>query len=196
MTTDPLLTINIVTYNHMPFKLLACLYSLLCQVEDNWIADVYHDGPADKETKNFMFNLLDFEYPIEFMWTNERSNKYGHDMRQKSLDRCKTKYIHFMNGDNLFFPTFSKETVNILESTGKDMVIFPIVHNYARGNYQVLDPQPSINNIDVSSFVVKTEIAKQVNWSYDFAADGKFVEDLIKLGISWIKIPQILLCHN
>ena len=72
--------------------------------------------------------------------------------------------------------------------------------HYGQTPYNVLRSMPKKGCIDIGSFIVKSEMAREVGFKdKSFAADGVFVEKLMERyrgKIKSAKVEQVLFVHN
>lgn len=208
------LLIAAVTFGHMPTQLPAFVSSVVNQTrtEDDWELMVAHDGTelekddeiaatSARETSEYLCSMQDKHGSrIQHQYKSPRANQYGHNLRELMLQECEAKYINFQNADNQLFPVFVQELLQPALDYDFDFVMCNLVHNYALGkHYGALDSYPQTNFIDMANFIVKTEIAQKVGFAWrDFAADGMFVEALMKEipQNKKYKIDKYLMVHN
>ncbi len=197
MRDDKLLTVIAVTYGHSRPTLEAFINCWMAQTDQRFILYVLDDDPETTHAKLYVDYINRFDN-FRFLITNENRGHFGHPLRRLGLEMTETKYIHFTNGDNLVCDSFVAEMTYAAERENADIVGCGIIHNYARGPWQLLDPYPSLNNIDFANFIVKTEVAKQVGLrDLTFRGlDGWFVEDVIAAGFKWHKIDRALGIHQ
>ena len=98
--------------------------------------------------------------------------------------------------DNTLFPSLVKTLKENKDNC--DILAWPIVHNYALGRYyEVLYPQPLVGHVDYCSYMIKTDLMRQIGynaiqWS---GQDGLIAEEAAKRGI-WKTINAVLATHN
>jgi len=197
-----MLTISACTYGHTPGQFLSFVGSLLSQTDQNFICQIWHDGPShDKDRFNEFKDILEDineEYGNKFIWysTKQRYNDYGHTLREMGLKEADTEFFHWTNLDNTYMPRFVELMMKqVTEEV--DLVVCNAVHNYAFGEYGLLKGYPMTNYIDFCNFIVRTDLAKAHGFPYrDFAADGQFIDAIMPKVRKWAKIEAILSVHN
>jgi|TARA_B100000941_G_scaffold286073_1_gene259064 glycosyltransferase involved in cell wall biosynthesis len=191
-------------------ELKVFVQSWLNQTENNWKLTVIHDGKNDK------FNEIMEDYKkqrpdqIEYYSTEKRYNDYGHSLRDQALKKIKGEYVLLSNCDNYFVPKAMKYINEALSHIGSDLdvLMFNMVHSHQRKpnegkpipSYSPLNVEYARNAIDVSSAIVKKELAEQVGFrDKTFAGDATYFEDIYKIKKNETKIgkiARILLVHN
>lgn len=201
----PWITIVVVAYQRY-LSLPIIIHSFLTQSEPHWKMVILHDGP-DTEHQAIVQPFLN-KYPnISYHQSKQRFNDWGHSLRQWAIDEfVDTPWMLLTNDDNYYVPTFLDECHSVI--TNEKTVDFVIVDclmniptkNSIRNNcYQQQFSLPRLNQIDIGSFIIKSEIIKNVGFnSKSFNADGILVEDMLKNypELSLYKINQALFVHN
>lgn len=194
------LTIVCVAYRR-PQSLQVLLHCFLAQTSQNFRLLVIHDGPDDEIASILAEFASRYPHRIDYLFTEERYNDYGHSLRQIGLERATTPYVLFTNDDNYYVPVFVETVLRVIEENDPDIVLFDMVHSHdAYGlTYYVLITEPRMNRFDVGSGVFRTDLARAVGWrSRDFAADGIFIQDVVahKPNLKIEKIDKVLFVHN
>lgn len=200
-----LLTIDAVTFNHTPEQLHVFLGSLAVQTDKRFHCNLWHDGPAPthvREVANIYINK--FPELFTFKETPDRLGKWGHNLRSMGLMGCQTKYWKSDNADNYVMPRMVEFCLDVAEGINLDLLLYPICHSYPGVNgrndapYSVLEVAPCLNRFDASSFIVRTDRAKEVGWGQEHShEDGIFVNMLMRLdNIRWDKLQSIMGVHN
>ena len=184
-------------------ELRVFVQSWINQTADNWRLKVIHDGP-NAEFMDIMQDFADAKPgQIEFFCTPTRCNDYGHTLRQIGIDQASGDYLLLTNADNYFIPK-AVEYLNYAMGEG-DVVLFDMVHSHNRPGGRDLPPYSYFEtsyqrgSIDVSSAIVRTEMAKKVGFrdrTHD--GDASYFEDILLAheGLFPLKLPQILFVHN
>lgn len=206
----PFLTIIAVSYSgHSIHQLRNFISGLYCQTDPNWKCKIYYDVTDEYgDLYNSLEPLgVDSYYDgsqyrtddsrIEFISVYPAKGDYGNHNRLEGLNSCDTEWITHTNIDNQYFPVFV-DTVRKHLSNEIDCLLYPIVHNYARGFYEVLDPTPCVDGADYMSFVMRTSLAKEIGfnnptWS---GQDGQILQEATAKGCRYGKINAILGVHN
>lgn len=173
---------------------------------------VYHDGPGSK-TKEYIDEISYLFSPgqIEYLETptrlhNESTREgWGHPQKHLAIQTTEEKYIKFDNMDNYMVPRCLEIALSAIEKSNADLVLYNTLHNYenvmgdGKGAYNVLNTSPVLNRVDVSSFIVKTDLAKKTGWNdHSTGGDGIFITQLCNWnpGILKIKLDNVLNVHN
>lgn len=193
----PLVTIIAVTYGHMSYVLPSFIYQHLSQSDQRFKLEIWHDGPSQDGTKEFMEGICKEHPHISYHESTERQHfpgekapccdmnlkeelrgsGWGHYNRAVALDRVDTDWVWFQNCDNQVVP----KAIEILSSGMQDPSIsilwWSINHNYAA--YREFQQDFSNCAIDMCQFMIRTPLAKAVGFKHRcFIADGLFVEDI------------------
>jgi len=198
------LTIVCTAYKR-PMSIQCLIYSLMDQSNMDFVLRIYHDGP-DSAMEELLSNYAD-QYPdhIQVNFSERRHNDVGHSLREVGIREAETDFILITNDDNYYVPIAVETILHTFEKEDSDMVLFDMVHSHERPggrrqtSYNYFKTKPSMNNVDIGAFAVKTELAKKVGWrDKGYAGDGTFCEDLVsskkKFKIS--KVNKILFVHN
>jgi len=191
-------------------ELKVFVQSWLNQTENNWKLTIIHDG------KNENFNKIMEDYKkqrpdqITYYSSEKRYNDYGHSLREQALKKIEGDYVLLSNCDNYFIPKAMKYINEALNHIGRelDVLMFNMVHSHQSitkegktiPSYSPLNVEYARNAIDVSSAIVKKELAEQVGFrDKTFAGDATYFEDIYKIkkkDTKIAKIGRILLVHN
>ena len=188
-------------------QLKVFVQSWINQTKDNWILTVIHDGP-NEEFNSIMRGYKD-ECPtrIEFLTTEQRFNDYGHSLRDIGLKSIKGEYVLLTNADNYFIPKTIYFINEVFIVHRPEVVIFDMVHSHNMPGgrslpaYSYFETKLERRSIDISSAIVKASLAEKAGFrdkTHD--GDASYFEDIMKLkfpdGLSFAKIPRVLLVHN
>jgi len=210
----PLLTVNMVTYARYE-EIKQSIEMYLEQTDPRFVLDIWQDGKDDKKRDI----VMSFKDPrIHYNENLHRANKYGHDMRNRSIMQCRTEYWCTTNDDNHPSPVFVEEVLKAVP--GHDMLRFsvamgnlpvsvtaPIYTAIRAGcmdnkDYEncviVLDPNTdAVGRVDACSFVVRTDRVMEVGWRHmEFHGDWLTYEDLIKKGLNVQRLNKVLQIHR
>lgn len=201
--TKPIVGIITPTYNR-PFKTIQrCIQSVKWQTYSNIVHIICHDGPWSSPLS------LEPNNNIIITNTPERTNSYGAGIRQYVLDNNITtdiKYLVHLDDDNVIFPDFVEEHVEVLESNSEvDFSICQILHNGPLPANLGTPPKiisgipPIFRNIDTLQIMVRTPAMKICGWTQytgdkGYCNDGYTYERLGKL-FKWAEIPKLLAVH-
>lgn len=206
------LTVIAVTFNHSPWILEAFLASYARQTSDEWDMILLHDGSITDldsttrcsaiKTRRVVERYIKEGFPIEYIETEKRYNDWGHSLRAIGLEKATGLYTQFQNSDNWVTPVLVEYMVGGAQNGDMDISYCDILHSYplnGKEGYNILDSRLCLNSIDMSNFIIKTELAKKVGFNHrSFAADGLFIEDVkrFKPSLKSKKIPRCLVVHN
>jgi hypothetical protein len=193
--------IDIICVTYGQNEILKCfINSIKSQTDNRWRLFIIHDGintelKIDLEKNNYLVKdkILFIEYP-------ERTQNYGHLLRNWGLKNLVTsEYVMITNGDNYYTPNMVKEVL----SRHEDFIYFNCIHSHKTKNnnnqtdYGFLDAKLVRGWIDIGSAVLKSSIAKKVGFnSVEFHADWVFFEQVFKLKPTTFKINKTLFVHN
>jgi hypothetical protein len=181
------------------------LNSFICQTVDNWNLIVMHDGP-DPRMKEIVGEYSKNYPQISYIESSVRANDYGHSFRDEGIKLVDTEYLMFTNDDNYYTPKFLEYMIDAVEKKGFDFVLCNFISHYnnpgiyIQEDYNVLNAFPRKNYIDMGAFILRTAFAREIGFkSRAFAADGDFVDELMKRFSGKIKVGKInkvLFVHN
>jgi hypothetical protein len=189
----------IATAFRRPIETRRLVYDFLCQTNKDWNLRIIHDGPPPEGLDKFVSSLGDPR--IEFDYTKKINGFWGHPNRAMMLQETKGEaddYVLITNDDNQYVPLFIKMMLEVC-SSNVGLVFCNTVHNYF--NYDVLHTRLKVGCIDMGSFIVKLDVAKQVGFNHTVeVADGLYAEECaaecVKRGLRMIGIPRPLFIHN
>ncbi|MEK9727483.1 MAG: hypothetical protein VW397_05190, partial [Candidatus Margulisiibacteriota bacterium] len=108
--------------------------------------------------------------------------------------------------DIYYVPTFLNVCHLVIENeTHPDFIFYdclmniPVKNTVILNHYQQQVSLPKLNQIDIGSFIARSQLIKDVGFSSKaFNADGILVEDLLKQfsDLNLFKINQALFVHN
>lgn len=164
--TLKLLTINIVTYNR--HEDIEYHIKSLLPIMDLIVLDVWSDG-YDKFVED-----LCLAYGAQYNYNETRANLWGHDMRDKSLQNCKTPYWYSTNDDNFTSAEIIKMSAFLMVK-GTDMIKFRCAmmnwqhmkkEDY-RFDYDYINEPNNINNKNEYVKLVMQQKDNMRLWLYD-----------------------------
>lgn len=172
-----ILKVIMVAYQRV-IPLRIAIDSFLVQTDPNWELHIIHDGPAPDEVRQVVSDRKD--HRIHWRETPSRNGLWGHPNRALMLQAIKTDpddFILITNDDNYYVPIYVHE-VRRMFMNNVGMIYYKALHNY--WSYAVHNSYPRENGIDMGSFVVRAEIAKQVGFRHVHAsADGRYCEECL-----------------
>jgi hypothetical protein len=182
------------------------LHSLIAQQCGDWRLLLIHDGPPPIPLLHHIEAMDDPR--LDFRWTDERANQWGHDLREWGIEIAKGDYryngknadilgILHTNADNYYAPGFIGRVRNVIRYNPVAGVYCDCLHNYK--GWLHFKTTLSANLIDLGCMVVRADIAKEVGFPWrKVNADWTFFEEIIKrYGEGSIhKINGIHFVHN
>lgn len=179
---------------------------------ENIIHIIAHDGKVSGPSE--VLNYIQEKKPINvsYIENSQNSNSYGAGVRQFVLDHLETltkreiKYLVHLDDDNLLFPEYIQEHVNILEknkdikfSICKILHMGPLPSNLGMPPKVLTGIPPVFRNIDTLQIMVEIEAMKACGWtqytgSQGYCNDGYTYERLGKM-FKWIELPKLLAIH-
>lgn len=197
---ETFLTIIAVTCSdHSIHQIRQFVAGLYCQTDLNWKCKIYYDvnrGGDFRWADLSELGINRFDPRIELIVVDPALGNFGNPNRWKGVLACDTEWLHHENIDNQICPKLVETLREHREDC--DILAWPVLHNYAHGKfYEVLDPLPRIGDIDYCSFMIKTDLMKQIGFpAIDFSGcDGMIMAEAVKLG-RWKEIRACLSVHN
>lgn len=171
------------------YQFISCL---LLQTNPNWKCIIYCDEPNSYIKK--CIETFD-DSRISYKENIKATGFWGHYNRQEALyNLVNTEYVIQTSIQDYYTPN----TVDLIsQNINKyDFIFFNCIHNHR--NHNILISEPKCTFIDWGSFVVKTEIARNIGYIIESAtSDGLFVEECFKIkDLKSIKIDKVLTVHN
>lgn len=184
---------------HRPIQLRMMVDSFLVQSCDKWRLTVVHDGNAPPEIKDIMGWYHDER--ISFIETDIVGGHYGHLNRKAFLQKIsgdRDDFVLITNEDNYYIPEFVEFFLHECKPH-VGMVFCNTVHSYME--YNILLTKVKENHIDMGSFIVRLDVAKQTGFNHiHLSADGRYAEECLqtchKKGLVAIGINKPLFTHN
>lgn len=196
MTSRPLVTFVAVAYmeprHNRPF-----IDSMLNQIDGNWQAIVYHNGPNDKLREHIAgYN----DSRLIYMESETNEGNWGTGNRQRAIDICDTSYIVQSSIQDYWLPQAVEYINETIQNNDPQIIVWNSI-NHLVGPCVKLDGQLAWSKCDWGQFALKTWIARKVGIKRGdvYCGDWAFVEDVLKSGYiskQPIKLPKILTIHN
>jgi hypothetical protein len=172
------------------------LSSLMCQSDEDWKATVILDHPEQGDRAKLL-NVIHSFYDdrINYFITHRRFNDWGHSLREAGKQASEAEYLIMTGDDNYYTPHLVKE-LKLATTSKPGMVYWDMVHSHF--NYSYFKCSPAHGYIDMGAFATRTDLAKQIPLTTNYAADGDFIEDFKKKfpNEQIIKINKVLFVHN
>jgi hypothetical protein len=169
--------------------------SLLLQTDPNWKCIVFADG-GNEYIKNFIDNINDPR--ISYYESHKVKGCWGNANRKHALDWIvNTDFVVPGASIQDYYLPIVVEQINKYKND-YDFIYFNCIHHSK--DYDVLDTNPKVGEIDWGSFALKTSLAKETDIT-DFCnplTDGMFVERCFNNNpnLKHIKINKYLFVHN
>lgn len=180
------------TYDRI--DLLKCtIASLVAQSNKDWVANVVID---DVHNSNIVSVINQFnDDRVKYTFLDKRYNDFGHTPREVGKQMSEAEYIIMTGDDNYYTPNFVDEIVKASKSK-PGVIYWNMVHSHY--DYQFFNCRLGNNQIDMGAFATRNDIAKQIELSKRYDADGYFIEDYLKRfpQENSLKIEKVLFIHN
>ena len=198
--------ITIVCVSYKRYELVPVMvYCLLAQTLQNFRLLLLHDGPDEKMEQLFASFKQQHPDVIDYYFSEQRYNDYGHSLRDIGIKMADTEYILITNDDNYYCPDFLEIMFDAIHKTGAGIAMCDMVHGHANpGNrplprHSYFETFPRVNDMDMGCFIAKTSWAKQAGFrDKGYAGDATYFEDILKLAgdAKFVKVHQVLFYHN
>jgi hypothetical protein len=176
-------------------ELRLMLSSLKAQQCEDWIATVMIDNVFCEDIEQLINSFSDDR--IRYFYMDKRYNDWGHTPRQIGKQMSSCEYVIMTGDDNYYTPNTVCEIKRIVNEHGNpELIYWNMIHSHY--NYAFFDCKVSMNQIDMGSFATRNDIAKSIELSKTYAADGVFVDEINRLysNAKKIKIDKVLFVHN
>lgn len=202
--SDKQLTIICVAYKRYK-NIPIIVHAFLAQTLQNFRLIVLHDG-YDQEMDKILGELKNRNSGvIDYYFSEERYNDYGHTLRDVGIRMADTEYLLITNDDNYYCPVFVENMLSALHAHNADIALCDMIHSHNQPGgrpqpaYALFETAPQRCSIDIGCFIARTELAKKVGFrdkSHD--GDATYFEDLIavKSDVRIAKVNQVLFVHN
>ena len=180
------------------------LHSLIAQQCKDWRLLLIHDGPPPIPLLHHIKAMDDPR--IDFRWTDERANQFGHNLREWGIEIAKSddRYKHqdilgilHTNADNYYTPGFIGHARAVIMRNPVAAVYCDCIHNYKKWLH--LKTELKITCIDLGCMVIRADIAKKFGFPWrEHSSDWTLFSKIIKEhGAEAIhKINGIHFVHN
>lgn len=182
-----------------PIELISICCQFLVQTNPNWELTIMYDGKPPDEVVSNMSLFKDRR--IHFRHSKERNGEWGHPNRDLMLKQVRSKkndFILLTNDDNMYVPIFIDAMFSVINDN-VGFVMCDVLHSYI--GFKVMKTELKENHIDMGSFIVRSDIAKEVGFKHrNFSADGKYAEECgkscydNKLEILHVENPLFIHC--
>jgi hypothetical protein len=177
---------------------LAC--ALKAQTWPRWRAHIIHDGPTlPLPSIVGLLTFLASDPRFTYEPTAERKKQFGHPHRQRALDYLTgvCDWVGLTNQDNYYAPSYFEMMLGEAHAakTPVDFVYSDMVHSHRLWKPMVTKPKKS--HLDLGAWLARSELVKQVPFDQTgFAADGDYIDRLVKRAKGLAKVNAALFVHN
>jgi glycosyltransferase involved in cell wall biosynthesis len=143
---------------------------------ENYEVIICSDGYSE-EDKQCVLNMNDNRFIYNFIEKKEFKN-WGHAQRNAMISKCTGDYTIWLDDDNTIEKDYLSFSNNELINDQYGMLVHKIKHN-ACG---IIPTYQNITggNIDTLNVMVKTDIAKKIEWRMSYDADFFAIKDIEK----------------
>jgi len=176
-------------------QIKSMLYSLVSQYNSDWSAQVIIDDIENNTIVNIIKDINDSR--ISYSFAGQRYNDWGHTPREIGKQRSESEYIIMTGDDNYYVPTLVDELKYVAENNSSPALIYwDMIHSHK--NYHAFYCILTHGGIDIGAFATRSDIAKTIKLSTNYAADGEFITAMLSSYPleSFIKINKFLYVHN
>jgi glycosyltransferase involved in cell wall biosynthesis len=184
--TNPIIDIIIPTYKRKDFLKLV-IQSFVVQTYKNWQLSIVIDG-KDTESDDLVKSYNN-EQISSTMLESGPHNDWGHTAREYGLLNATGDWVLMTGDDNYHMPVFVEYFTN--EILRRPDAILHVCNMIAGStdtqlykpirNYFAMDTKLEMGSIDISCFIVKTALAKQIGYPFRaYTADFEFVDAYMK----------------
>lgn len=208
-TTQAMITIITPTYGRHADVLKRCMDCVDGQTYTHWrhiviVDDEYVQPHVTQDTVSHYTQ----NGKREFVSLGKHTNNYGNTPRRHGIYSSQTKYIMFMDDDNVIFPNYLQVMIEHLElhedAQPSDflMAVCKIIHMGPLPEKlcpppKILDGRPPVlQNIDTLQVVVTSDLAKKCGWlDQGYLADGYTIELYSHHANHIVYVDEILAVH-
>ena len=193
-------TIITPTYRRDMSIVRRCVGSVLLQTYQDWEQVVCSDGGRE----DLIAAIVEGQHDprLKYRWlTEKKQGDYGNVARQKMLLESASKYVVFLDDDNIILPEFLSKMVFWLESTGRAVATCSLlyVYNPKWGPKMpvILDGTFLANGrTDPAQMMVRRKEMTEIGWDTEggYNADGVTI-DRIAAKHQHVRVPEILSVH-
>jgi glycosyltransferase involved in cell wall biosynthesis len=175
------------TYRRDAAVLRRTIHSVLAQTMPSWRLLLISDGKEEKTPLELVRSTADLR--IEYMVCTpkgEGERASGNNVRQFGLERVESRYVAFLDDDNIIFPDYVEVLSGALDRTPQvAMAIARIIHlgplpARLHPPPKVLDGNPPVlHNIDTLQAMFRTPAMQKHGWLMrGYLADGFTFESM------------------
>jgi GT2 family glycosyltransferase len=196
-----------------PDSLRTLLSCLIDQRYEDWSALVM-DNADDEEIADKHQELIRMDPRISYYRSSDRCFEC-YDSANLGAKLTESEWVGFPSDDSYYVRWwYLTRMMRCAEETGADFVFCDMVHGYQdytqfpvekreeAAVYSYLSCEPRACHIDKTNFLVKRSVFNEVG-GFDapgarvtFAADGPFVDKVVRAGYRTVKVPHLMCVHN
>ncbi len=175
--------------------------SLRTQTCNAWSQIICSDG-IEEEAPRSIAEERENAGRVSYVVSSKSYNDYGPGVRSEMLSRVDTKYVCFLDDDNILMPTYLEKMIKAIEDNNVDFAICHCLHygplpaSFGKPPKIVTGMPPKLYNIDTIQIVCKTEAIKDIGWQTKdgYYADGVTYEMLANK-YKYVEVPEVLALH-
>jgi hypothetical protein len=201
---QPELTVVCVSYRRYD-NIPILIHSFLTQTLQSWKLLILHDGYDEKMDRVLARYKAEHPGKIDYRFTDQRHNDYGHSLRDIGIRMADTEYLLITNDDNYYCPRFVELMLPDMKAHGADIALCNMIHSHERPglrpqpSYMPFETRPERGSVDIGSFIARTDWARRVGFrdkSHD--GDATYFEDLLRCAErpKVLKVERTLFVHN
>lgn len=182
-------TIALISHDRLK-KLEHMIYEMQEQTRQPDVIKAYISGYTDREVE-----YLRKTYPTITFSVQPDKKDWGHDKRAIALKECETDYINTVNDDDQYVLIYLEVMMQDVKLSKADIVYC----NFAtRTNPDFwIDATLERGRITNGNMLISQKVAHSIEYRHrNYAGDWFFVEDCIKAGITFSKVPlPMVFCY-
>ena len=115
---------------------------------------------------------------------------WGQSKCDMGLRLASKDYVMFASSDDNYLPDF----IEGLSGYDEDLILGGF-RSHLVG--EVKNSTPVIGGVTRGSFLARRELAQQVGYNHhDYNGDGKFIQDMVSSGATWVSVPVVNYLHK
>jgi len=193
-------TIITPTYRRDPSIVRRCIGSVILQTYQDWEQVVCSDGGREEQVAAIVEGQNDPR--LKYRWlTEKKQGDYGNVARQKMLLESASKYIVFLDDDNIILPAFLIKMVSALEMSGAAVATCSLlyVYNPKWGPKMpvILDGHILANGqTDPAQMMIRRKEMTEIGWDTEggYNADGVTIDRIAAKALH-VQVNEILGVH-
>lgn len=200
------LTVVCVSYQRY-LNIPILIHSFLTQTLQNFKLLIIHDGADERMEAVLAPYKRDYPELIDYQFTAQRYNDYGHSLRDIGIRQVDTEYVLITNDDNYYCPRFLEYMFGPVhaQTPRPDIVMCDMVHSHNQPGgrpqppYRFFETYPQNASVDIGCFIARSALAKQAGFrDKGFDGDATYFEDLVRVAGKprIVKVDHVLFVHN